>query len=95
MVHIFLLYVKLFAFAIKGTLHIAHKELACSHTLQCAPANSKFPAIRDESKEKRCPEPCANRQLIIHRSHRLLCSQFKNQQHQSQPKQQTSAKSVL
>lgn len=86
---------KQFAFTIKGTLHIAYKELAHSHILQYATANGKFAAIRDESKEKCYPEPRANRQLIIHRSHRLFCSQFKSQQHQSQPKQQNSAKSVL
>lgn len=95
MVHIFMLNVKQFAFTIKGTLHTAHKELAYNHILKYATANSKFPAIRDESKEKRYPEPRANRRPIIHRSHRLFCSQFKSQQHQSQPKQQNSAKSVL
>jgi len=93
MVHIFMLYVKQFAFTIKGTL--AHKELAHSRILKYATANSEFPAIRDESNEKRYPEPHANRRPIIHWSHRLYCSQFKSQQHHSQPKQQNSAKSVL
>lgn len=95
MVSIFMVYVKQFAVTIKGALYIAYKELVYSHIPKYTIANSKIPAISDESKEKLYPEPRANRQLIIHGSHRLFCSQFKSQQHQSQPKQQNSAKYVL